>query len=63
MIRVNRNINYKLVIINNSKQPQAVKLVNGVCAYKLLVVGPLTMKLGTLIRHDKEFSETENTRL
>ena len=37
--------------------------VNGVCAYKLLVIGPLTMKLGTLIHHDKVFTETENTRL
>ena len=33
------------------------KLVNDVCAYKLLVVGPLTMKLGTLIYHDKSSSK------
>ena len=36
---------------------------NGVCAYKLLVVGPLTMKLGTLIHHDREFIKTEITSL
>ena len=37
--------------------------VNGVCAYayKLVLVGPLTMKLGTLIYHDKPFIETEIT--
>ena len=61
MMRVNQSTNYK--VVNNNKQSQAIKLVNGVCAYKLLVVGLLTMKLGTLIHHDKEFIDTQTTRL
>ena len=56
MMRVHRNRNYKFV--NNNKQPQAIKtykmIINGVGASDLLMVGPLTMKLGTLIHHDKE---------
>ena len=48
--------NYKFV--NNNKQPQAIK---GVCAYKLLVIDLLTMKLGRLSHH--EFIETEITSL
>ena len=55
MMRVHRNRNYKLV--NNNKQPQAIKLVNGVCASNLLIVGPLTMKLGTLMYHDESSSK------
>ena len=51
MRRVHRNRNYK---VNNNKHPQAI---NGVCAYKLLVVGPLTMKLGTLMYHDESSSK------
>ena len=39
---------YKFV--NHNKQPQAIKCV---CAYNLLMVGPLTMKLGTLMYHDE----------
>ena len=61
MMRVHRNRNYNLV--KNNKQPQAKKVVNGVCANKLLVVVPLTMKLGTPIHHGKVFTKTENTML
>ena len=47
MIRVHRNrIIYKVV---NNKQPQAKKLLNSASAYSLLMMGPLTMKLGALI--------------
>ena len=42
---------------NNNKQPQAIKLVNSVCSYNLLMVGPLAMKIGTLIYHDKSSSK------
>ena len=45
--KVHRNVKYKFV--NNNKQPQASKLASDVCAYNLLIVGPPTMKLGTLI--------------
>ena len=37
--------------VNNNKQPQATS------AYNLLTVGPLTMKFGTLIYHDKSPSK------
>ena len=46
-----RNRNYKFV--NNNKQPQAKRLLNGVSSYNLLMVGPLTIHLGALMYHDK----------
>ena len=54
MIRVHCKMNYKFV--NNNKQPQAIKLVHSVCASNLLMVGPLTTKLGTLIYNDESSS-------
>ena len=44
---IKRNRNYK--VVNNNKQPQAKRLLNGVSAYNLLMVGPLTKKLGALM--------------
>ena len=41
----------KLQVLNNNKQPQAINTCK--CAYKLLVVDPLTMELGTLMYHDE----------
>ena len=38
-------------LVNDNKQPRAKKLANDFCSYNLLVVGPLTIKLGTLINH------------
>ena len=47
MIIVHLNKNHKCV--NSLGQ----NLVNGVCAFNILMVDPLTMKLGTLIYHGK----------
>ena len=47
MIRVHRCRNYK--VVNNNKKPQAKRLLNGVSAYDLFMMGPLTMKLGALM--------------
>ena len=48
MIRIQQQRNYKFV--NNLRQ---WKPAIDVGAYNLLIVGPLTIKLGTLIYHDK----------
>ena len=46
------------IAFNNNKQPQAIKTcVNGVCASNLVMVGSLTMKLGTLMYHDESSSK------
>ena len=44
ILTVHRIINYKFV--NNNKQTQAIKCF---VSYNLLVLGPLTMKFGTLM--------------
>ena len=46
MIRVHRNVKYKFVTTNSLRQS---KLASDVCAYNLLIVGLLTMKLDALI--------------
>ena len=44
---IKRNRNY--MVVNNNKQPQAKNTFNGVSAYNLVMMGPLTMKLGALM--------------
>ena len=55
MMRVDWNKSYKFV--NNNKQPQAIKTCKHFIAYNLLMVGRLTMKIGTLMFHDKSSSK------
>ena len=55
---------YKFV--NNNKQPQAIRTCVWCFAYKLLMLDPLAMKLGTLVCRNKHVyddkqSETINT--
>ena len=45
------------MIVHRNSLRQSILVNNDVCAYNLLIVGLPTMKLGTLIFHDKSSSK------
>jgi hypothetical protein len=54
---------FEIFMFHFQLQQTACGNKNGVCASNLLMVGPLTMKLGTLMYHDERYIETELTSL